>query len=583
MQKEIKKKTQRYGIAAVLLAITLGTVCYVALNPSELQQLFPPSQTSTLLKTFSSYEALRNFLVANSKTQGAFPFFSSRDVPNLAIKGFDLSEESGSQYSTTNIQVAGVDEADIVKTDGEYIYVISNGNVTILRAYPPEDAEVLSKITFVDTFPVGIFVSGQRLTVLASRYETLSGSWYSPYYINVKTTAFIYNIADRANPTLLENFTISGSYFSSRMIGDYVYFVVSQPAYIIYDTLILPKLYTEDGIKEINASEIRYSDASDNYFVYTTFVAWNMQHPEEEPVHETILMGGTSTMYVSLNNIYVTFPESSSETTIYRIRVENSTLKGEAKGKVRGHELNQFSMDEYNDYFRIATTTWLDGISRSNVYVLDMNLSLVGQLENIAVNENMDSARFIGNRCYLSTSVVRRDPFFVISIEDASAPKILGDLKIPGFTRYLHPYDDNHVIGVGIDGNNVKISLFDVTNVSAPINMSQYVVEAYWSSTPVLTEHKAFLFDKAKELMVMPVSKSAYDYWRGAYVFKIDLNNGITLRGSISHQDGGSYWDSRYDVERALYIEDVLYTVSDAKIKLHNLEDLAFIKTIELN
>jgi uncharacterized secreted protein with C-terminal beta-propeller domain len=274
---------------------------------------------------------------------------------------------------------------------------------------------------------------------------------------------------------------------------------------------------------------------------------------------------------------------TEEQTSIYRIHVENNSITCEAKGNVSGYELNQFSMDEYEGYFRIATTTRRNGTWQSNLYVLDMNLSLVGSLENIAPDEMMDSARFIGERCYLSTSVVRKDPFFVIDIGIPSEPTILGDLKIPGFTRYLHPYDEGYVIGIGKDGANVKITLFDVSDVSAPINISEYKVEGSWSDTPVLTEHKAFLFDKSKDLLVIPVSVSfTSSYWQGVYVFNITLTDGLSLRGTITHlPDSVSGWDSNYCVKRSLYIEDVLYTVSEKMVKMNSLNDLSLLNTIE--
>jgi uncharacterized secreted protein with C-terminal beta-propeller domain len=375
------------------------------------------------------------------------------------------------------------------------------------------------------------------------------------------------------------------------MIGDYVYFVVSQPAYIIYDSVILPKIYSKNEIREINATEIYYSTASDDYYLYTTIVALNMENIAEEPTHKTIMMAGTSSMYVSLNNIYITFPETNGQTAICRVWIENNTISPEAKGNVPGSEINQFSMDEYNNYFRIATTTRINGTTQNNLYALNMNLSIIGSLENVAPGEAIDSARFIGDRCYFATSVVRRDPFFVIDVGNASEPKILGYLKIPGFTRYLHPYDENHVIGIGRDANNsVKISLFDVTNVSAPIETSNYAVKGVWSDTEVLTEHKAFLFDGSKDLLVIPLSISAYDeaedlysMWQGVYVFNITLSNGLVLKGNVTHQDDSSYyWDSNYWVKRALYIKNVLYTVSNDKIKMNDLETLALINEIEL-
>ena len=594
MEKKIKKRAPLYGIAAVLLAIVLAATCYnfgVYLPESGSPE--GPSPASGLLNTFSSYEELRSFLTANSETQGAYPFYGPWDsrIMGEALEGIPAKSAPGLEfeYSTTNIQVAGVDEADIIKTDGEHIYLVSGNSVFILKAYLTEDAEVLSNITFGDTYPVGIFVSQNRLAVLGCKYNVPSWDYYSYYCVDVETFVNVYDVSNKTNPTFLRDFTISGSYFNSRRIGEYVYFVASQPTYIIHNTVILPKIYSKNGIKEISASEIHYSNGTDNYYLFTTIVALNMQNTEEEPTRMTIMLGGTSSMYVSLNNLYITFPEPYGRTSIYRIHIENSNMNCEAKGKVLGRELNRFSMDEYDNYFRIATTTWVNGNTQNNLYILDMNLTDVGKLENItlAFNERIDSARFMGNRCYLATSVVRKDPFFVIDVEKASEPKILGYLKIPGFTRYLHPYNENHVIGIGKDENNkVKISVFDVTNVTAPKNMTEYKVEGAWSDTLVLTEHKAFLFDRSKDLLLIPVStyeEDRYSLWQGAYVFNITLSDGLILRGNVTHQENGvNEWNSSYWVKRTLYIEDILYTVSDKKIKMNSLEDLAFLKEIEL-
>jgi len=607
MQREIKKRAGIYGLVAVISAILLGAFAYnLQYNAPESQ---PPNQQ--LLKTFSSNSELRNFLLVNSRTQSAFPVYGPWDRntlgrPEIFVdapqaytpvqEALKTAPELNIEYSTTNIQVSGVDEADIVKTDGEHIYLLSGNNVTILKAYPPEDAEVLSKITFNDMYPAGIFVSGDRLAVLGSKYTVPKQNqepfpmpdYYGPYFVDIKTFMNLYNISDKTQPVFLKDFMISGSYFNSRMIGDYIYFVASQPAYVIYDTVILPKIYSNDGIKEISASEIHYSNASDDYFMFTTVVAFNMQNTAEEATHETLMMGGTSSMYVSLSSIYITFPEPEEKTSIYRMSIKNSTIITEAHGEVPGRELNQFSMDEYNNYFRVATRTWINGTSQSNLYTLGMTLNIVGRLENIAPGETLDSARFIGNRSYLSTSVVKRDPFFVIDMENASNPKILGYLKIPGFTRYLHPYDKDHIIGIGKNGSVVKISLFDVSNVTTPIEIDKYTVNGTWSDTPVLTEHKAFLFDRAKDLLAIPVSISHYDWetylqWQGVYVFNLTLTKGFVLKGSVTHQPAyDSMLYSGYQVNRALYIDNVLYTVSDKKIKMNSLEDLTPINEIPL-
>ncbi|MGB9694211.1 MAG: beta-propeller domain-containing protein, partial [Fervidobacterium sp.] len=388
MQREIKKRVYVYGFAAVLLAILLGSLCYnleVNLQFGKPNQPTPPIETSpqqplTALKTFSSYDELRSFLANTSIVPGEFLFFGPLDYKVLGV--YPLGPEvrtANIEYSTTNVQVAGVDEADIVKTDGEYIYVVSGNNVSILKAYPTEEAGLVSKIVYNDMCPVGIFVSQShdRLAVLGCEYF-IPKFYYGYYYVNIKTRIDLYDVSNKTNPVFLKNFTISGSYFNSRMIGDYVYFVVSQPAYIIYDTVILPKIYTKEGIKEINATEIYYHNVTEDYYLYTTIVAFNIQNATEEATYKTIMLGETSCMYVSLNNVYITFRETYENTTIYRIRIENNTITPEAVGSVLGHPLNQFSMDEYNSYFRIATTAWVNGVPQNNLYMLDMNLSIIG-------------------------------------------------------------------------------------------------------------------------------------------------------------------------------------------------------------
>lgn len=590
MEKEIRKRTLIYAVVAVFSAIILGAVVYnLPISPQNNQTQNQPEQS--FLNVFSSLDDLRNFLTAKSRDQGSFQFYSPSDVYTLTnsikLSGLDVRYSASLRfdYSSTNLQVAGVDEADIVKTDGQYIYHLAGNNVTILKAYPPEEAEVLSRIRYKDEYPVGLFVSGDKLVVLGSHYVVSARQYVQPLVVDIKTSVNVYDISQKTQPVLLANYTLSGSYFHSRMIGDYLYFVVSQPAYVIYDTVILPKIYTNQGMKEIGPLEIYHANSSDNYFLFTTVAALNIDHTEDGLSYKTLMLGGASSMYMSLYNVYITFPEPDENTSIYRISVDRESLNIEAHGKVPGRELNQFSMDEYDNHFRMATATWINGTAQSNVYTLSMNLTIAGRLENIAPGETLDSARFIGNRAYLSTSVVQKDPFFVVDMENASAPKILGYLKIPGFTQYLHPYDDDHLIGIGKDGPSVKMSLFDVTNVSAPIELDNYSFESS-SDTPVLNEHKAFLFDRARDLLALPISiyRPWYSsYWQGAYVFNITLTGGFVLKGNVTHQDASaSSWDSNFHVNRELYIKNVLYTVSNKMVKMNDLTDLTLIKEITL-
>ena len=617
MENRIRKRTQIYGVAAVLLTIILGTICYnFGIYPPENGT---PSTPSELLNTFSSYEELKDFLLENSKAQGYVPyetswgrlFTTAPTGPNTLAESLD----SGFQHSTTNIQVAGVDEADIVKSDGEYIYLISGNNVVITKAYPPEDAQVLSRITFDNTYPIGIFADGERLVVLGCEYVTSYEEFSRSPYMNTETFVNVYDITNKAHPTLLRDFIVSGNYFNSRMIDQYVYFVVSQQAYVINDTVILPKVYSNDKNKTISASGIQYFDISDSHYMFVTIVAMNVQDIAQKPTNKTVLLGGTSCMYVSLNNIYIAFAKGEN-TFLYRVHIENDKIEPAADGEVPGYVLNQFSMDEDNDHFRIATTTGhitrsLDqATSKNHIYVLDMNLDIVGRLEDLASGETIHSARFMGDRCYLVT-FVKTDPLFVIDLSEPTDPKVLGELKIPGYSDYLHPYDMTHIIGIGKETveadegdfawyQGVKISLFDVSNVSAPKQMANYIIGDRGTDSLILRDHKALLFDKSKDLLVIPVlvreiDESQYPdqvppyatgdtVEQGAYVFNITLTDGLTLRGNVTHvEDYTTIRDQSYWVKRTLYIETVLYTISDMKIKMNNISDLALLKEIQFS
>jgi inhibitor of cysteine peptidase len=256
-------------------------------------------------------------------------------------------------------------------------------------------------------------------------------------------------------------------------------------------------------------------------------------------------------------------------------------------------------MDEYNGHFRIAMT-WQKTTQMNNVYVLNMNLSVVGELENLAEGESIYSVRFMGDKGYIVT-FRQVDPFFIIDLGNPAEPKVAGELKIPGYSSYLHPYNENHVIGLGKENSTVKLSLFDVTNVNAPKEIAKYVVEADYADSQALYDPHAFLFDKDKQLLVLPISLTQYGvvdqsgrepiyswataagFWQGAFVFKA-TTSGFTLKGTVMHAENATSYGLDYNlsVERALYIGNTLYTVSNSKVQLNNLDTLALIAEVNL-
>ncbi len=640
----------RRAAGAWVPTIVLITVIVAASIPAAIiatsaaagEDVFSTGQNQ--LKKFSSYEELENFVnaidgdnnytyygsswaqsfsitprlatdsaalaggLAESLGKSDFNFSINDDYP-FTID--DTTTDTSTAFSTTNIQVEGVDEADIVKTDGEYIYVVSDNKIFIIDAYPAEDARILSEIE-ENGYPTELFINGDKLAVLGWSFIR------------------IYDVSDRENPVLVRDVSFSGYYLNSRMIGDYIYVVINSPALHYTYTwdnsgnyvrtkseITLPEITVNDNTKTIQATEIYFFDAIYYSYRFTTIIAINIQDDDEEIATETILTSWAHSIFVSSNSIYITYTTYESywvakNTVIHKISIADGEIEYKCFGEVPGRVLNQFSMDEYEGYFRIATTTgevWASGsdTAQNHVYVLDEDLNIVGRLEGIAPGERIYSARFLGSRAYLVT-FKKVDPLFVIDLGNPLDPKVLGELEIPGYSDYLHPYDETHLIGVGKDTEDagsfawyqgVKIALFDVSDPENPQEISKYVIGERGTDSYALRDHRAFLFSKSKNLLVIPVSlvenSSSWWYsrpsWQGAYVFDVSLDDGFVLKGGITHYDnddevwsGYSYYSSSddYSVKRSLYIDNVLYTVSSGMVKMNDLEDLREINEVEL-
>jgi len=660
------KKTQVKGILIVSMLVCTSLVAVIAMSPLD------KGTYTYKLSNFQSYDELLAFLKKRFETTAGHGGYLD-GAPNVlfAKSGAERITDSAAQggsvvpdYSKTNVQVAGVDEPDIVKTDGTFLYIVENGKITIVRAYPVGEAVVLSHITLNNSTSVSnIFIYGDRLVVFGNLYTYFGGPYpllegdlkteVAPSYFwrGSSSTALIavYDIADRSNPVLAKEIKIDGYYFDARMIDNYVYVVASEYTYNIYYaldeknvTLDIPQITIDNVSQNISAGDIYYVDVPELSDVMTHVVSINLE--TNEVAEKSFLLGSSDTMYVSRNNIFLAsihypyYPillradqissSANQQTTIlHKISINTGDITYIAQGEVPGRILNQFSMDEYNGFFRIATTVdynWESETSSSNnIYVLDGSLKQVGKIENIAPGESIYAARFIGDRAFLVT-FVQVDPLFTVDLSDPSNPRILGELKIPGYSEYLHPYDENHIIGIGkevdptIDADKVhtpgaiyytailglKIALFDITDIQNPVEEAKIVIGDRGTDSPALYDHKAFLFDREKELLVIPVSlyeitqevKDRYVEsngttdltgtftFQGAYVYRLSLENGFELKGRITHQTAGDmqqtkdywYWGSSdTDITRALFIGDTLYTISGSMVKMNSLTDLS--------
>ncbi len=323
------------------------------------------------MKTFSSIDELKTYLTANSHGGSMYTggpldskFFGSTPpipAPTVTSQGsFGLGSANSPNlmytYSTTNIQVAGVDEADTVKTDGQYIYTVSTtqnsgyyyygfnsqaSNAVYIVNADPQDAKIVAKISLDNnTEPAGLYLSpdGNKLVVLASKYQMYPYSgdnsvnlMLAPYQSNVYTYINVYDISNKASPVLTRNFTVSGSYFNSRMIGNYVYAVVSQPAMVYNNVVTLPTVYEGQKENDLAASSVYYADMNQSsYCTFTSFYGIDVSDDAQQPTNMTVVMGGASTMYVSPTNIYVTYPTWNNEgdfTSIYRSKHKRFTVE----------------------------------------------------------------------------------------------------------------------------------------------------------------------------------------------------------------------------------------------------------------
>lgn len=692
----------------ILVVMIIAVLVGLSLKPVESGASQP--------KKFPSYAELDNHVRAGERMARQFGGMyygrndmllmnESMDQSRVAVGAMEKSAapspapgaaaDSAAAYSTTNTQVEGVDEADLVKSDGKYLYVVAGKKVFIMEAYPAQNAKLLGSISF-EGQPADIFINGERLAV----FVHLAGGDLS---------VLVYDLTDRSSPELKRTVTAGGNYVNARMVGDYIYLVVNVPVTrsALTGKIQLPRITTDGQEQIVKPVDVHYFDHPDYSYRFTMVMSLNIKQEGQEPVTRTFLTGVSQNLFASMNNIYLTNQKTPDyirhtnnllegiaaalpSTVADRVRnIKNGDLEPDRKimnveqiledyfnrldynqaldleqkmfrlyekyqrdltaernktvihklaigggdvqylhsGEVPGQVLNQFSMDEHQGYFRIATTTegsfFGDGrTTRNHIYVMDQDLEIIGRLEGLAPTERIYSARFMGNRVYLVT-FRQIDPLFVIDLKDPKKPVVLGELKIPGYSDYLHPYDENHIIGIGkevpefgpvmplpepmlrdqamprvmpplMPEQGLKIALFDVTDPTEPKELAKYVVNRWDSDSPVLRDHRALLFNRELNLLAIPVAYTMdpgfqqtgnwegyppYKFWQGLYVFDISPA-GITLRGSIDHDDVVPGGNSQ--VKRAMYIDQVLYTISDSSVKLNNLDDLKLIKKLTL-
>lgn len=596
---------------AILITIFMPNITLSPINEVKYEEV---SQTGDLPKV-DNFENLYAMLEKRVEKEKNIILDSVTTNQSTSADSAVLNEEAASaeDFSKTNVQVEGVDEADIVKTDGNFIYYLTNSALTITDV---NSVKLVSKVEFdnKEFEPQEIFLKDNKIVIIGiTNRETEEKNIANTelYYPTNETytVAKIYNIDDRENPKLERTVEIEGYYLSSRMIGDNVYLISNKYiyAYLCKDykqSQLDEEEFKPQYIDTATGEEIKSIGFDCIYYIpefedtnYLNIAAFNITN--NKPANITSYLGGGSQVYSSATNLYITRTKynyddgSEINTEIYKFNLKDATCTFSKTGKVPGSVLNQFSMDEKDGYFRIATTdstSWSSESNTNNLYVLNENLEIVGKVEGLAPGERIYSVRFMGNRAYMVT-FVQTDPLFVIDLSDPTNPTVLGELKIPGYSKYLHPYDETHLIGFGentkvvnygygdqVVTDGMKIALFDVTDPNNPTEMYSVNIGEEGTYSELLNNHKALLFSKEKNIIAFPISITGEDYevtFQGAIVYGLSLENGFEEKGRITNieNDINKYYP-RNSIQRIIYINDTLYTLSRNLIKATDMNTM---------
>ena len=617
------------------------------------------SASPTGLGSFQTYSQLQAYIDANAKSAqqynrygvsfgGGLPVFGAV-VPGIATLQSSVTASSASaapSFTGTNVQVQGVDEPDRVKTDGAHLFVSTLDSVAIMDAYPPSSSKVLSTLSFPNAEVIGLEIATDRLMVIAGHpsypvYPLMASRGSSA---TTGVELLLYDTTSLASPRLMENVSVAGSYVAARLADGHFYAIIQQPSYVFDGqgnaTAVMPT-DSLDGVEtQLAPSSVYYTPIPSQISYYTMIPSVDMSTGKENVV--SVLTGPSATVYVSTSDIYVVYTnyldlydvdgipgnfwsggvvtpqtvEQSQNSTVLRLAYANGAVTVAKAGVVPGTVLNQFSMDEYDGYFRIATSRFalVDGAATTSddVYVLDASMRQISALRNIAPGENIYAVRFEGQMGYVVT-FQQVDPLFVISFKDVANPTVLSSLKVSGYSDYLHPLPGGYLIGVGKDAVpasngdfsyylGLKLSLFRVFENGTSVEVNKLLIGDRGTDSPVLSDHLAFTFDPTRNITVIPLTLYVVNgqqtscpgcpppygnpVWQGVYVIKV-TPSGFGILGKVSQYPSGmNYGDSSngdLQIDRSVVIGDYLYTVSQSEVMVNALSTFATVGTVQLS
>ncbi|MCL1817163.1 MAG: beta-propeller domain-containing protein, partial [Clostridiales bacterium] len=532
--------------------------------------------------------------------------------------------------------------------DGDYLYHLAQGTLNIVKAdgqgHMHQVCAMQMQYQNSDFYPLDMYVDGSRLCVIGTEFSyqyqpeiTDSSAKYYHYAGKNFVKALVYNIEDKSAPALIKEFSAEGDLLTSRKVDNILYLVLnynmsfyglaepSQAVPLYYDSTF----FSNTKAAPLEFGNMRYFPGAENE---SMLIISGMDITDPDSAAQTTsIIGSGSTVYMSRSALYIAkysygfspflriMPiddadsnvgggQARDNTTFFKFALDNGFAIYQGSGEADGTVLNQYSMDEYNGYFRAAmTVNTLGGSSKNALNIFDAGMALCGSITDMAPGERVYSARFMGERAFMVTYRTV-DPLFALDLSNPYSPRVLGELKIPGYSSYLHPYDENHLIGFGreteelttIDSKGkvvdvravnrgLKLALFDISDMTNPKELHVVTIGDENTYSELLNNPKALLFSKEKGFIAFPVNDYGYSAgeakaFNGAHVYNISPA-GIDLRGVINqagaNRNDHKYWYYDNNIQRILYIGNTFYSASESGLQSNDMESLKLIEFLQ--
>ena len=536
---------------------------------------------------------------AGDSAAGGNPF-SSYAAPNSV-------KTSSALHNTTYVQETGVDEADTVKTDGTYIYYLADNKINVFTTEGKDSKQISSISLDSKRKNSGKYCSDFYL--YENKLVAVENVWNYSSQSQSKTMIDVYDISDVKNARHTDSFTQSGYCCSTRMIDDKVYVVSTFGATKDYEFPVCGNTYKTATPDEIPANDIYCVEnpSSSNFLVVSEIDT----SKSEKNTKTKAILGSADEIYCNTEHLFVTaqqytYPEKTAtedqvirnffymptvtSTQIVKVDLLND-LDFTASAKVPGHIDNQYALDEKDGNLRVATTTNRDNdgnyIQSNSLYILDSELNQLGKVTGFAENESIKAVRYIGDTAYVIT-YEETDPLFVIDTKDVKNPKILGEVKISGFSTMLVPVDENTLLGIGYHTEDedytdlevqegIKLALFDVSDKSNPKVLDEIVFKG--CDSPVQYNPKALVVNYERNDYAIPYTYYDYDEKTdedkseaGSINFKVE-NGKLKLVDKYVSDRFADDGDTYSDLERCVYVGDYIYMLGSGYSYSDDAED----------